>query len=135
MIISDEIAQNLQLADSWTDTSNVNWHATASLDLRELTVYLTQFGARFVTITATQLPGNEGFCMEYLWDLNGKLHGFAYYPPVKSIPTICDICEAADWIEREIHDEFDFEFIGHSCDPLLLREGNPRGVLLHEVSK
>ena len=32
-------------------------------------------GARFVTITAYQLPGT-GFRLEYHWDLEGRLLGF-----------------------------------------------------------
>ena len=43
-----------------------------------------------------------------------------------------DLCEAADWIEREIHEEYRIEFTGRDYEPLLLREGRICGVNLRE---
>lgn len=135
MSLVEELVEQLRIRDTWTDASDVTWFATGNVDLRELATWLTLAGARFVTITATELPRDEGFCLEYLWDWNGQLLGFAFYLSGKSLPSIYDISEAADWIEREIHEEFGIEFTGRVYEPLLLREGDTVGVNLHEVSK
>lgn len=131
----DHMLETLKITDTYQDPSGVTWFATGNLDLRELAVFLTQAGARFITITATPLPRNEGFCLDYLWDMSGQMLGFAFYLTAKTVPSIYDICEAADWIEREVHEEFDLEFTGRAYEPLLLRTGERPGVYLHEVAK
>lgn len=131
----EDLAAELKVNDVFTDNSGVKWFTTGNLDIRELVILLGQEGARFITITATELPMNQGFCLEYLWDLNGKLLGFPFYPICNTMPSIYDICEAADWIEREIHEEFSIEFTGRVYEPLLLRENDHTGVNLHEVAK
>jgi NADH:ubiquinone oxidoreductase subunit C len=88
--------------------------------------------ARFVTITAYQLPGAEGFRLEYHWDLEGRLLGFAFVISGNSIESIYDLCEAADWIEREVHEGFAIDFTGREYEPLLLRKGDKAGVNLRE---
>ncbi len=50
-----------------------------------------------------------------------------------SIESIFDLCEAADWIEREIHEGFAIDFTGREYEPLLLREGDKPGVNLRET--
>lgn len=135
MINIDELAAELKVVDVSTDISGVKWFTTGNLNLRELVPVLRRAGARFVTITATELPMNQGFCLEYLWDLNGQLLGFAFYPSGNSLPSIYDTCEAADWIEREIHEEYSLDFNGRVYEPLLLRDNDHTGVNLHEVAK
>ncbi len=76
----EELAAELKITDVSTDISGVKWFSTGNLNLRELVPVLNRAGARFVTITATELPMNQGFCLEYLWDWNGQLLGFAFYP-------------------------------------------------------
>jgi Ni,Fe-hydrogenase III component G len=131
----EHMLATLSITDSYKDPSGVTWFATGNLDLRELAAFLTQAGARFMTITATVLPRDEGFCLDYLWDMEGQMLGFAFYLKTRSVPSIYDLCEAADWIEREIHEEFDIEFTGRAYEPLLLRTGDEPGVHLHEVAK
>jgi Ni,Fe-hydrogenase III component G len=131
----DDLAMELKVTDISTDISGVKWFTTGSLKLRELVPVLNRVGARFVTITANELPMNQGFCLEYLWDLNGQLVGFPFYPSSKALPSIYDICEAADWIEREIHEEYSIDFAGRMYEPLLLRDNDQIGVNLHEVAK
>jgi len=135
MNVVDEMVRTLNIGDTRSDSSGVTWFATGNLDLRQLADYLSQAKARFVTITANELPRGEGFCLEYLWDLNGQLLGFPFDLSGNTIPSIFDICEAADWIEREIHEEFAIDFSGREYEPLLLRAGDPLGVNLHEVAK
>ena len=52
--------------------------------------------------------------------------------PGAKIETIYDLCEAADWIEREVHEGFAIDFIGREYEPLLLRQGDKPGVNLRE---
>jgi NADH:ubiquinone oxidoreductase subunit C len=46
-----------------------------------------------------------------------------------------DICEAADWIEREVHEGFGINFTGREYEPLLLREGDTPGMNLRDEVK
>jgi len=100
--------------------------------VREAARAMKDVGARFVTITAYQLPGADGFRLEYHWDLDGRLLGFPFQTIGNSIESIYDICEAADWIEREVHEGFAIEFTGREYEPLLLRKGDKPGVNLRE---
>ena len=135
MKLMDRMRTELQIAGPWTESNGVTWIPTGCLGLRELAQFMKESEARFITITATAMPRNESFCLEYLWDFEGKLFGFAFSPPARTVPSIYSICEAADWIEREIHEEYDIDFEGRAYEPLLLREGNALGVNLHEVAK
>jgi hypothetical protein len=81
------------------------------------------------------LPGDAGFRLEYHWDLDGRLLGFPFQIAGKSgnsIDSIFDLCEAADWIEREVHEGFAIDFTGRDYEPLLLRAGRQAGVNLRE---
>ena len=69
-----------------------------------------------------------GMPMANCWD-------FPFSRPGKTMPSIFDICEAVDWIEREIHEEYSIDFTGREYEPLLLRQGHRAGVNLHEVAK
>jgi NADH:ubiquinone oxidoreductase subunit C len=117
------------------DWNGVKWVDSSNLSLRQLTMALKEKGARFVTITAYELPDDQGFCLEYLWDLKGQLLGSSQQIADHSASSIYDICEAADWIEREIREEFAIEFSGRSYEPLLLRKGDASGVNLREVMR
>jgi len=135
MTVTDPLMERLEVGDVASDISGVKWFAAGDINPRQLAESLQKQGARFVTITAYELQGEEGFCLEYLWDLNGQLLGFSNKVANKAVPSLFDICEAADWIEREIHEEYAIEFTGRTYEPLLLREGDMPGVNLHEVSK
>ena len=90
--------------------------------------------ARFVTITAYQLPKEEGFRLEYHWDLAGRLLGFTFNLAGNSIESIYDLSEAVDWIEREVHEGFGIVFTGREYEPLLLRENDAAGVNMREFA-
>lgn len=135
MTIVEEIEKKFNVGDVSVDASGITWFATGNLDPCGLAQFFREVEARFVTITAYQLPGDGGFCLEYLWDNDGKLLGFPFYLSGSSMPSIFSTCEAADWIEREIHEEFCIDFTGREYEPLLLREGDRTGVNLREVAK
>ena len=129
----ESIPERLQIAEQWIEERGVNWLATGALNVRQLAAIMNEVHARFVTITATELPGGQGLRLDYHWDLDGQLLGFPFYISGNSIESIFDLCEAVDWIEREVHEGFAIDFAGREYEPLLLREGDKAGVNLHEV--
>jgi len=131
----EAISEKLKTTEPWVDTGGVHWLSPAGLKVRELTKAMNELNARFVTITAYQLPGEQGFRLEYHWDLDGYLLGFPFLLAGNSIESIYDLCEAVDWIEREVHEGFGLNFIGREYEPLLLRQGDTPGVNLREEKK
>ena len=129
----ESIPEKLGTTEAWVDKGGVHWLALDAAKVRELAQAMNEIHARFITITAYQLPKEEGFRLEYHWDLNGRLLGFSFQLTGKSIDSIYDLCEAADWIEREIHEEYALEFTGREYEPLLLRQGETMGVNLRDV--
>jgi hypothetical protein len=131
----DSMPQKLGSAEPWVEKGGVHWLNPGRLSVRELCLEMNTAHARFVTITAYQLPKDEGIRLEYHWDLDGQLLGFPFQFSGNSIESIYDLCEAVDWIEREIHEGFAVDFVGREYEPLLLRQGDTPGVNLREVAK
>lgn len=132
MTALETISQKLGVLEPWTLQGGVHWLNPGSHSAREVALEMNAGHARFITITAYELPEAKSFRLEYHWDLEGQLLGFAFNLGSNSTESIYDICEAADWIEREIHEEFAIEFTGREYEPLLLREGDKLGVNLRE---
>ena len=132
MTVLDSIAAKLGTAEPWVQKGGVSWLDPCPLNVRNLAKAMNALNARFVTITAYQLPKEEGFRLEYHWDLDGQMLGFPYRLSGNSIESIYDLCEAADWIEREVHEGFAVDFLGRDYEPLLLRPGDKLGVNLRE---
>jgi len=135
MSLLETIPEKLGVADSWNETGGVHWLTPGPLSVRDLAKAMNAVQARFITITAIELPGEEGFRLEYHWDLDGNLLGFPFTLPGKSIDSIYDLCEAVDWIEREIHEGYAIDFTGREYDPLLLRDGQKLGVNLRKEAE
>jgi len=133
MSVLEALRETLGIADPWVENGGVRWLSPGTLSVRELAKAMNATKARFVTITAFQLPGDAGFRLEYHWDLDGKLLGFPYSLSGKSIESIYDLSEAVDWIEREIHEGFAVDFVGREYEPLLLRQGDTLGVNLRDA--
>jgi NADH:ubiquinone oxidoreductase subunit C len=129
----ESISARLGSTEPWVEQGGVHWLALDATKLRELAKAMNEIHARFITITAYQLPKDEGFRLEYHWDLNGQLLGFSFPLAGKSIESIFDLTEAADWIEREIHEEYGLDFSGREYEPLLLRQGETPGVNLRDA--
>jgi NADH:ubiquinone oxidoreductase subunit C len=129
----ESISVRLGVTEPWVEKGGVHWLALGAVNVRELAKTMNDIQARFITITAYQLPKEEGFRLEYHWDLNGQLLGFSFSLAGNSIESIFDLCEAADWIEREIHEEYSLDFQGREYEPLLLRQGDTSGVNLRDV--
>jgi NADH:ubiquinone oxidoreductase subunit C len=133
MIALDAIRETLGTAEPWVESHGAHWLNPGTATIRELAKLMNSVSARFITITAYELPASEGFRLEYHWDLEGRLLGFPFEIAGNSIDSIYDLCEAADWIEREVHEGFAIDFTGRDYEPLLLREGDKPGVNLREA--
>ena len=129
----DSISEKLGITEPWIEKGGVHWLTLGATNVRELAKAMNELHARFITITAYQLPKDEGFRLEYHWDLDGRLLGFNFPLAANSIDSIYDLCEAVDWIEREIHEEYSLEFTGRVYEPLLLRQGDTPGVNLRDA--
>ena len=132
MIALESLPTRLGLSTPLEERSGAWWLDPGFLSVRELASALKSVNARFVTITAHQLPKDEGFRLDYHWDLDGHLLGVSFSLTGKTIESIYDLCEAADWIEREVHEEYAIDFAGRAYEPLLLRTGDKPGVNLRE---
>lgn len=131
----DSIAVLLGIDSAWTESGGVCWLAPHGRTVRDVAEAMNTVAARFITITAYQLPGDTGMRLEYHWDVDGRLLGFPFEITNRSIESIYDICEAADWIEREVHEGFGIDFAGREYEPLLLRAGAVAGVNLREEAR
>ena len=135
MSLIESIPEKLGSSEPWIEKGGVHWLTASALNVRDLAKTMNALHARFVTITAYQLPGEEGLRLEYHWDLDGQLLGFPFLLAGNTIESIYDLCEAVDWIEREIHEGFAVDFLGREYEPLLLRQGDKPGVNLREEDK
>ena len=132
-----------EFTEPYQEVGGVYWFTYEGLTVRELAKAMNTIRARFVTITAYELPKEEGFRLEYHWDIAGRLLGFTFNLPGNSIASasfesasiesIYDLCEGVDWIEREVHEGFGIVFTGREYEPLLLRENDAAGVNMREV--
>jgi len=133
LTLLESISEKLGSKEAFVEKGGVHWLALSGMNVRELAKAMNELHARFITITAYQLPKEEGFRLEYHWDLDGQLLGFPFVLAGNSIDSIFDLCEAVDWIEREIHEEYSLDFTGREYEPLLLRQGDTTGVNLRDV--
>jgi NADH:ubiquinone oxidoreductase subunit C len=129
----ESVSERLGITAPWVEKGGAYWLEVGERSVRNVAQVMNEVHARFITITAYQLSGGEGFRLEYHWDLDGQLLGFAFQLASNSVESIFDICEAADWIEREIHEGFSLNFLGREYEPLQLRQGDTPGVNLREV--
>ena len=133
--VLETIPARLGLDAAWNEQGSVAWLEMGTVSVRALAKLMNEIGARFITITAYQLPKEEGLRLEYHWDLGGELLGFGFDLTESKIESIFDLCEAVDWIEREIHEEYNIDFTGREYVPLLMRKDDALGVNLREEVK
>jgi len=124
--------QDAEVVERYSEKGGVAWYGDCSLNVRDVARAMNAVGARFITITTYELPANAGLRLEYHWDLMGRLLGFTFPLSGNTIDSIYDLCEAVDWIEREVHEEYRIDFTGRTYEPLLLREGGACGVNLQK---
>jgi NADH-quinone oxidoreductase subunit C len=128
--------KELGLGSSWEWKNGSWWKTPKKMDVRATTTRMISLDARFVAITATEQPDKE-IRLDYQWDLNGQLLSFVTATAAQRVPSITDLCPAADWVERETREYFAVEFTGREdTKPLMTRAGDPIGINLHkEVAK
>jgi NADH:ubiquinone oxidoreductase subunit C len=129
----ESIQEKLGISEPWVERGGAHWLTPGEKSVREVAQAMNAVHARFITITAYQLSGDEGFRLEYHWDLDGQLLGVAFEIAGNSIESIYDLCEGANWPEREVHEGFRLDFQGRAYEPLQLRHGEQSGVNLREV--
>ena len=131
----EAIPKTLGIDEPWSEQGGVYWlnysGLKPDLKVRDVAAAMNTAGARFITITAYELPKAAGFRLEYHWDLGGRLLGVAFQIG-NAIDSIYDLSEAVDWIEREVHEGFGVNFLGREYEPLLLRAGDRVGVNMRE---
>ena len=129
----EKTLQELGLGEGWEWDKGSWWLTPAELiDVRATAEHMRKLEARFVAITAIELPDKE-IRLDYQWDLDGKLLSFVAATCEHKIATIADISPAADWVERETHEYFAVEFIGReNTKPLMTRPGDAVGINLHK---
>ena len=128
----DDIPPQLGLSETWEASYGSHWLSGDQLDVRAMAQLMLSRCGRFITIAGMELPDSGGLRLDYHWDLDGALLTFVVTPQENSVPSIHDLCPAADWIEREVHEYLAITFSGRDCPPLLLRAGEPVGVHLRK---
>jgi hypothetical protein len=108
-------------ADGW-------WLHDPELDVVAMAGLMVEASARLATITASIVDESLKVII-YHWDLQGQLFNLSTRVHENSISSISEICPAADWIEREIHDYFAINFTGRKkLDRLLLSPHDKPGM-------
>ncbi len=124
---AEEVRAYIGVQDPWDKRQDGLWLETTDLDVSKMAEVMADAEARFITITAR--PADSGCRLAYHWDLNGQLLTFITYVNNGEIASIYPVCEAADWIEREIHDYYAVRFTGRpdlAC--LVLRSDQKPGM-------
>ncbi len=129
MISLEALASRIGSAEAWEQRSGTSWLSSPSLDVRRMAQAMVDEGARLVTITA-RLVEDGPLHVGYHWDLEGRLLTLETAAAGGRLPSIHDLTEAADWIERELHETYAVELEGRAYEPLLLRPGQAPGVNL-----
>jgi len=96
MIALETLSEKLGAVEPWNESRGTHWLNPGTISVRQAATVMNEVHARFITITAYQLPGTEGFRLEYHWDLDGRLLGLTFMIAGHSIESIFDLCEAAD---------------------------------------
>jgi len=136
MTVLESIPSKLGIQEPWVENCGTYWLTSPALKIRDVAKLMNDIHARFVAMTGYESPDEAGRLLDYHWDLEGQLLGFRIQlPDNKTIDSIYDLCEAADWIERETHEGIGVEFVGRTFEPLLLRQGDKTGVNLREEMK
>ena len=132
---SDDFVTTLAVSGlgvEWEWKNGSWWKTPEALDVRATAALMASLEARFVAITAMERPDKE-VRLDYQWDFKGQLVSFITATTAQQMPSITDLCPAADWVERETREYFAVEFTGReTTKPLMTRAGDPIGINLHK---
>ncbi len=96
------------------------WMLAPDLDVQEMARLMLRLEARLSTMSGVALENGETAII-YHYALGGTALNFRAETHSGKINSIAGITPAADWIEREIHDLYSVEFIGHPNLTRLIR--------------
>lgn len=132
---AEAIRDLLGTEQQWEERADGLWLEDPALDVKHMARLMVETGARLATITA--IPDGHGpHRLAYHWDMKGRILTIATFAHADAVPTIANICSAADWIEREIHDYFAVRFIGREdLSALLIRPDDPPGMFYWDRKK
>jgi len=122
---------NTTVLQEWRELDGDNWRPAKLDEIPSIAESMLESGARFVALVVTQIE-TGGLRLTWHWDLRGKLFSAECTAALKTpVPSIVDIYCGADWAEREAREYYAVTFAGRaSTPPLMLREGDPPGLLL-----
>jgi NADH:ubiquinone oxidoreductase subunit C len=115
----------------WRHRADGDWLAAGLGEIRSIAQSMLESGARFLTLLVMQ-TGTDELRLVWHWDLKNKMFSVESTAALNTpLPSIADIYYGADWAERETRDYYAVTFEGRaSTPPLMLREGDPPGLLL-----
>ena len=96
------------------------WMRAPLLDIAAMAETMHQLGARLGTMTGSALQSDETAVI-YHYILGTAAVNIRTESRDRSLPSITAVTQAADWIEREIHDLFGVDFVGHPNLTRLIR--------------
>jgi NADH:ubiquinone oxidoreductase subunit C len=125
----------LELGLNQPDNKNGSgWIDAELLDVRKMSGLMLARGARFITVNGMEVVDSNEIRLDYHWDLEGELLSITLHTVDRKVAAITDICPAADWIERELHEHMDVEFEGEEpTKPLFLKHGEQPGIMLRKA--
>ena len=95
------------------------WVAAPHLDVQEMAHAMNALGCRLVTITGLARDRGETEII-YHFVRSGEVINFTTSTHNGAIPSVTPVLRPASWAEREIHDFFAVDFVGHpNLAPLL----------------
>ena len=120
------------MTQEWSHRPDGDWLPASLGEIRSIAQSMLESGARFLALVVTQ-TGTDELRLVWHWDLKSKLFSVESTAALNTpLPSIVDIYYGADWAERETRDYYAVTFEGReSTPPLMLREGDPPGLLLH----
>ena len=120
-----------RIGGEWRERADGWWVTLAPERLRSAAGLFVEAGARFSALVPCP-DGTGALRLSWHWDVGGILLSVqSSFGPDTPVPSIADMCPAADWAERETRDYCAVTFEGRvSTPPLVLREGDAPGVLL-----
>lgn len=119
------------IIQEWHKRADGEWLVAPLDEIRSIARSMIDRGARFAAMLVSQTETGD-LRLSWHWDLKGTLFSVRSAAALNTaLPSIVDIYPGADWAEREARDYYAVTFEGReSTPPLMLREGDPPGVLL-----
>jgi NADH:ubiquinone oxidoreductase subunit C len=103
----------------WRPDKDAWWMDAPALDIVAMANLCQQNGARLVTLSGLAAGSETEVIYHYFWQ--GHALNLRVRSRDQSLPSIAALTPAAEWIEREIHDLYAVNFVGHPALTPLIR--------------